>query len=111
MHVCLGMTIRAKEHSNTLSRRPLCHCNVAVQDFYASHKLQVEESKPYIEQYGSQRLPKYMQYVEDVLQYNNGDYLMGAQFTVADISVYHLLAAAQQHYRWVFTYACMQGCA
>ena len=28
------------------------------QDFYASHKTQVEESAPYIEQYGKQRLPK-----------------------------------------------------
>jgi glutathione S-transferase len=31
------------------------------KDFYKSHKMQVEESKPYIEQYGSERLPKYMQ--------------------------------------------------
>lgn len=31
------------------------------KDFYKTHKMQVEESKPYIEQYGSERLPKYMQ--------------------------------------------------
>lgn len=72
-----------------------------LQDFYASHKTQVEESKPYIEQYGTQRLPKYMQYFEDVLEHSGGDYLLGDQLTVADLAVYQMLAAAQQHYRWV----------
>jgi hypothetical protein len=31
------------------------------KDFYKTHKIQVEESKPYIVQYGTDRLPKYMQ--------------------------------------------------
>jgi hypothetical protein len=31
------------------------------KDFYKTHKIQVEESKPYIVQYGTERLPKYMQ--------------------------------------------------
>jgi len=35
------------------------------KDFYKSHKVQVEESKPYIVQYGSERLPKYMQVGHD----------------------------------------------
>lgn len=30
-------------------------------DFYKTHKDQVEQSKPYIVQYGKERLPKYMQ--------------------------------------------------
>lgn len=30
-------------------------------DFYKTHKDQVEQSKPYIVQYGQERLPKYMQ--------------------------------------------------
>lgn len=30
-------------------------------DFYKTHKDQVEQSKPYIVQYGNERLPKYMQ--------------------------------------------------
>jgi hypothetical protein len=36
------------------------------KDFYKSHKQQVAESAPYIEQYGSERLPKYMQVCERV---------------------------------------------
>lgn len=42
------------------------------KDFYKSHKIQVEESKPYIVQYGSERLPKYMQVIcplEQMLQH------------------------------------------
>lgn len=31
------------------------------KDFYKTHKMQVEESKPYVVQYGNERLPKYMQ--------------------------------------------------
>jgi len=73
------------------------------KDFYASHKTQVEESKPYIKQYGEQRLPKYVQHFEDILKYNGGTqdvpgFLVGQSLTVADLGVYHYLAAAEQHY-------------
>jgi len=69
------------------------------KDFYASHKTQVEESKPYVEQYGKQRLPKYMEYFESLLARNQeSGFLVGDKLTVADLAVYHYLAAAQQHY-------------
>uniref|UniRef100_A0A383VC28 Glutathione transferase n=1 Tax=Tetradesmus obliquus TaxID=3088 RepID=A0A383VC28_TETOB len=75
------------------------------KDFYASHKIQVEESKPYVKQYGEQRLPKYMQHFEEILKQNGGGtpeapgYLVGSSITAADLAVYHYLAAAEQHYR------------
>ncbi|KXZ42755.1 hypothetical protein GPECTOR_120g422 [Gonium pectorale] len=76
------------------------------KDFYASHKTQVEESKPYVKQYGEQRLPKYMQHWEDILRKNEADgeqgFLIGNSLTVADLAVYHYMAAAQQHYRAYF---------
>ncbi|GBF93001.1 hypothetical protein Rsub_05837 [Raphidocelis subcapitata] len=40
--------------------------------FYGSHAEQVEESKPYIAEYGTQRLPKYVQFLEDCLRWNEG---------------------------------------
>ncbi|PNW87542.1 hypothetical protein CHLRE_02g142200v5 [Chlamydomonas reinhardtii] len=71
------------------------------KDFYASHKTQVEESAPYIEQYGKQRLPKYMSYWEEVLTKNphQSGFLVGKDISVADLAVYQYMAAAQQHYR------------
>ncbi|KAG2483047.1 hypothetical protein HYH03_018076 [Edaphochlamys debaryana] len=70
------------------------------KDFYASHKIQVDESKPYVKQYGEQRLPKYMAFFEAVLQQNThkGGFLVGASVTVADLAVYQCMAAAEQHY-------------
>lgn len=55
-------------------------------------------------QYGTQRLPKYMSYFEDVLKYNGARgpsdevWLVGDKLSVADLAVYHYLAAAEQHY-------------
>ncbi|KAF8071007.1 Beta-carotene ketolase [Scenedesmus sp. PABB004] len=72
-------------------------------DHNASHKTQVEESKPYIKRYGETRLPKYVQYFEAVLRANGGTpdapgFLVGDAVTAADLSVYHFLAAAEHHY-------------
>ncbi|GLC46199.1 hypothetical protein PLESTM_001839600 [Pleodorina starrii] len=79
------------------------------QDFYASHKLQVEESKSYIKQYGEERLPKYMRYWEDILARNPNPqasgrggwrgFLIGSSITVADLALYQYMAAAEQHYK------------
>jgi glutathione S-transferase len=38
--------------------------------FYKSHKVQVQESVPYREEYGAQRLPKYYAYLEALLEWN-----------------------------------------
>lgn len=64
----------------------------------------MEESKPYVQQYGAQRLPKYMQYFESILARNGGTpaspgWLVGPDRTAADLAVYHYLAAAEQHYK------------
>jgi glutathione S-transferase len=77
---------------------PLLH-PPALQDFYASHKGQEEASQPYIEQYGTKRLPRYMRYIDTLLQRAGGSgHLIAGQLTAADLAVYHFLAAAQQHY-------------
>ncbi|EFJ44478.1 hypothetical protein VOLCADRAFT_95137 [Volvox carteri f. nagariensis] len=79
------------------------------KDFYASHKTQVEESKPYIKQYGESRLPKYLQYWEALLEGNPDPqasrklagsssfpgFLIGGSVTVADLAVYHKRIASR----------------
>ncbi|GLI60934.1 hypothetical protein VaNZ11_003170, partial [Volvox africanus] len=71
------------------------------KDFYATHKIQVEESKPYIKQYGENRLPKYMRYWEALLDRNPDPqgFLIGSSIAVADLAVYHYMTAAEQHYK------------
>ncbi|PNG99765.1 Glutathione S-transferase P [Tetrabaena socialis] len=62
------------------------------KDFFASHKTQVDESVPYIKQYGEQRLPKYLAHWEDILKHNpeGQGFMVGGSVTVADLAVYQL---------------------
>lgn len=60
--LCFSSTpppLRGPYHQRCVSLHVLC-VSAHLQDFYASHKQQVEQSKPYVKQYGEQRLPKYM---------------------------------------------------
>eukprot|EP00803_Ostreobium_quekettii_P004045 evm.model.scf_373.2 EVM.evm.TU.scf_373.2 scf_373:16611-19768(+) len=72
------------------------------KDFYASHKTQVEESKPYIAQYVAKRVPKYMSYFESVLAHSGKGFFVGDSITAADIAVFHYLQAVRHHLREAF---------
>ncbi len=57
------------------------------KDFYSSHKGQEAESVPFREQYGTQRLPKHVQYFEAILSRatpgaEGERYLVGNKITV-----------------------------
>lgn len=73
------------------------------KDFYATARGQEEASAPYIEQYGQERLPKYLDHVEDLIKHANGKagdelHVVGTSLTTADIAVYHFMCAAEHHY-------------
>ncbi|GAX83827.1 hypothetical protein CEUSTIGMA_g11251.t1 [Chlamydomonas eustigma] len=71
------------------------------KDYYSSHKGQEEASVSYIKQYVETRLPKYIQYFQDVLAKNpcGGCFLVGDKLSVADLAVFHYMKAAEHHFK------------
>ncbi|KAI8469871.1 MAG: hypothetical protein J3K34DRAFT_269062 [Monoraphidium minutum] len=77
------------------------------KDFYASHRTQVDACPPFIEQYGTKRLPKYVDFLEATLAWNNeqrpgaapNGFLVGPGLTAADLVAWHYLCALEQHYK------------
>ncbi|CAG2239709.1 glutathione S-transferase-like isoform X1 [Mytilus edulis] len=66
----------------------------------ASYFTQVEETKPYIERFAAERIPKYLSYFESVLKYNNGGkgFLFGDKLTYVDLTLFWVLKATEASY-------------
>lgn len=52
---------------------------------------QKEEAKRCAEQFRKHRIPKYLGWLESVLERNGGDYLVGTELSYADLSAFHTL--------------------
>lgn len=80
----------------------------------SSPPLQADACGPYVEEYGTKRLPKYIDFLEGMLRWNEerpgapnkeaaGDlapgYLVGPRLTAADLVAWHYLCALDQHYK------------
>lgn len=77
--------------------------------WYGSHALPEnaapETCAPYLEEYGTRRLPKYLDFLEAALAHsggadNNGGgpFLVGGGLTTADLAAWHYLCALERHY-------------
>lgn len=66
----------------------------------ASYFTQEEETKPYIERFAAERIPKYLDYFESVLKYNKGGkgFLFGDKLTYVDLTLFWVLKATEASY-------------
>ncbi|KAK3610950.1 hypothetical protein CHS0354_038999 [Potamilus streckersoni] len=71
----------------------------------ASYYTQKEETKPYIERFVKDRLPRFLKHFETLLVAKNGgkDFLFGDKLTYVDLALLHVLRAteAQFHEAWL----------
>jgi glutathione S-transferase len=75
----------------------------------------MENCRPYLEEYGTKRLPKYLDFLEAALRRsaasasggndndndngNGGPFLVGKRLTTADLAAWHYLCALEVHYK------------
>jgi len=75
--------------------------------FIASYYEQIEESKPYVAWFEDQRLGKFLNHFEKLLNYNetrfrSSGFVVGNELTYADIALFHVLDAAQNQFPQAF---------
>jgi len=63
-----------------------------------SYFKQVDETKPFIEKFAAERLPKFLKHFETVLTFTNGDHLLGKTFCTADLAVFHSVCCAESQF-------------
>jgi len=67
--------------------------------FTQSYYEQVEEAKPYIKWFEDVRLPRFMGYLQKVLQFNSPHlHVVGNELTYVDIAMFHVLDAAAHQF-------------
>jgi glutathione S-transferase len=71
--------------------------------FTMSYFQQVDEARPYIAWFETERMPKFLAYLESVLAYNEkqgveGGFFVGDALTYVDIAVFHTLEAAASQF-------------
>ena len=66
-------------------------------NFQASYHTQEKESIPYVERFAVERIPKYLNYLEKSIKFNNGGngFFFGEEITYVDLAAFHALDAAQ----------------
>jgi glutathione S-transferase len=67
--------------------------------FTQSYYEQVEEAKPYIKWFEDVRMPRFLSYLQKVLQYNSPHlHVVGEELTYVDIGLFHVLDAAKSQF-------------
>ena len=78
--------------------------------FTQSYYEQVEEAKPYIHWFETTRMPRFLAYLQKVLQYNSSPlHVVGSELTYVDIAFFHVLDAAQHQFPEAYA-KCVADC-
>lgn len=78
--------------------------------FTMSYFQQMEEAKPHILWFETERLPAFLTYLESALAYNAkshaGGFMVGASLTYVDVAVFHTLTSANSQFFAAFKRQC-----